>query len=331
MASIQDVAKLAGVSTATVSRVLSGYAHVTPDTRARVTKAVDSLGYAPNALARNLRTLKTSRLILTVPDITNIFFSSIIRGAEEAASAAGYTVLLSDAGSGPDSGDACAGLLRRREADGLICLGHRLPDALAPLADTPGAPIVQGCECDEAHPLSVVRIDNARAASEVMDYLYSLGHRRIAVIGGHVSSQVSRDRFTGVAASAARHDAQADLTCLNGDYSMDCGAEATARLIAQTPRPTAIFCFGDDMAMGALHALRQAGLSCPQDISVVGFDDIGAARFTAPPLTTVRQPMRAIGQRCVAALLAILNGQRSEPVVETLPHELVIRDSTATV
>jgi LacI family repressor for deo operon, udp, cdd, tsx, nupC, and nupG len=331
LASIQDVAKLAGVSTATVSRVLSGYAHVTPDTRMRVTEAVDSLGYAPNALARNLRTLKTSRLILTVPDITNIFFSNIIRGAEEAASAAGYTMLLSDAGSGPDSGDACAGLLRRREADGLICLGHRLPDALVALADAPGAPIVQGCEFDEAHPLSVVRIDNARAASDVMDYLYGLGHRRIAVIGGHVSSQVSRDRFAGVAASAERHGAQADLTCLNGDYSMDCGAEATARLIAQTPRPTAIFCFGDDMAMGALHALRQASLSCPHEMSVVGFDDISAARFTAPPLTTVRQPMRAIGQRCVAALLDILNGHRTAPVIETLPHELVIRDSTAAV
>ena len=326
MASIQDVAKLAGVSTATVSRVLSGYAHVTPDMKARVTQAVDSLGYAPNALARNLRTLKTSRLIVSVPDITNIFFSSIIRGAEEAASAAGYAVLLSDAGSGPETGDAYAGLLRRREADGLICLGHRLPDALGALADRPGAPIVHGCEFDAAHPVSGVQIDNAGAAREVMAYLHGLGHRRIAVLGGQDDSQVSLARFRGVAGARDGLDA---LTCLNGDFSIDSGAALAAELLSRTPRPTAIFCFSDDMAMGALHAVRQAGLSCPRDVSVVGFDDIAAARFTAPPLTTVRQPMREIGRRCVRVLLAILNGEQTDRVIETLPHELVTRASTA--
>lgn len=330
MSTINDVAKLAGVSTATVSRVLNDYAHVSPAVLEKVMGAIDQLGYEPNQMAKSLRTLKTSRLIVTVPNIANAFFAHIIRGVEEAALAAGYTVLLGDVGFG-DSEDAYAALLRRKEADGMIFLGHTLPASLNDLVTKKGAaaPIVNGCEFSDSLSVSSVHIDNALAARQIMDHLYGLGHRRIGVITGDLRSPISRDRLQGVTASADQHGRSNDLTILTGDYSIECGAEMTRQLLAQAKRPTALFCFSDDMAFGALHAIRAAGLTCPADISVAGFDDVHLSRFSTPSLTTVRQPMHEIGRKTVDLLLGIINGGITERVNITLAHELVIRESTA--
>lgn len=331
MPTINDVAKLAGVSTATVSRVLNDYAHVSPAVLDKVMGAIDQLGYEPNQMAKNLRTLKTSRLIVTVPNIANAFFAHIIRGVEEAALAAGYTVLLGDVGFHGDSEDAYAGLLRRKEADGMIFLGHTLPVSLSDLVAKKGAsaPIVNGCEFSDSLSVSSVHIDNALAARQIMDHLYDLGHRRIGVITGDLRSPISRDRLQGVTASADQHGRSNDLTILTGDYSIECGAEITGQLLAQIKRPTAIFCFSDDMAFGALHAIRAAGLTCPADISVAGFDDVHLSRFSAPSLTTVRQPMHEIGRKTVELLLGIIDSGVTKRVNITLDHELVFRESTA--
>ena len=331
MSTISDVARLAGVSTATVSRVLNGYEHVSTDTAVRVAEAIEQLGYAPNAMAKSLRTLKSSRIIVTVPDIANPFFASIIRGAEETAQAAGYAVLLGDVGSNAESEEVYAGLLRRREADGLIFLGHHIPDSLAEMVERQGAaaPVVNGCEYTDALPVSSVHIDNVAAAREVMDHLYDLGHRTVGIVTGDLSSPISRDRLKGVKDSAAAHGLASGLHVVNGDYSIGAGARLTTQLVTLMPRPTAIFCFSDDMAFGACHSLREAGLDCPRDVSVVGFDDISPSRFAAPPLTTVRQPMREIGVRTVELLLDILERGASRRVNMTLPHELVLRASTA--
>ncbi|MDV6331949.1 LacI family DNA-binding transcriptional regulator [Asticcacaulis sp. 201] len=331
MSTIQDVAKLAGVSTATVSRVLNGYAHVSPPVLEKVVGAIEQLGYEPNQMAKSLRTLKTSRIIVTVPDIANPFFANIIRGVEEAAQVAGYTVLLGDVGSTPDSEEAYAGLLRRKEADGMIFLGHTLPASLNDLIARKGAaaPVVNGCEFSADLAVSSVHIDNAGAAREAMDYLYALGHRRIGIITGDLRSPISRDRLQGVNDSARTHGRASDLTIVTGDYSIESGVELAARLAGLATRPTAIFCFSDDMAFGALHALRQAGLNCPGDVSVVGFDDVRLAQFGAPTLTTIRQPMREIGARTVELLIGIIENGVTERINITLDHKLIIRDSTA--
>ncbi len=331
MSTIQDVARLAGVSTATVSRVLNSYAHVSPQVSARVLSAIDRLGYEPNHMAKSLRTLKTSRLIVTVPDIANVFFSNVIRGVEEAAFAAGYTVLLGDVGFSGSSEESYAGLLRRKEADGLIFLGHKLPDALGDMVERLGAaaPVVNGCEFSDDMGVSSVHIDNARAAADVMDYLYRLGHKTIGIITGHMRGPINRDRLSGVEASAARHGRLKDLRVVSGDYSIEAGTELATRLLKDTPRPTAIFCFSDDMAFGAMHAIRTASLSCPQDVSVAGFDDIRLSRFVTPTLTTVRQPMAEIGRKTVELLIGIIENGVRERVNLTLDHELVVRESTA--
>ena len=333
MSTTEDVARMAGVSTATVSRVLSGYPHVSANVRARVLQAVERLGYAPNANAKSLRTTRTQKILVTVPDIANIFFSSIILGVEAAATAAGYTVLLGDVSLSGDSDANYAGMLRRKEADGLIFLGHKLPEITRDMITAQGfqAPIVNGCEFNAALGVSSVHIDNARAAQEAMDYLYALGHRRIGIVTGPMESPISRDRLAGCRTSAERHAAGSALTIVNGDFTVESGEAAAYRLLESDGRVTAIFCFSDDMALGALHALRLRGRTCPGDVSVVGFDDIKIAKFAYPPLTTVRQPMAEIGRKAVGLLLDILDGRADALTSLTLPHELVVRESTATV
>jgi LacI family repressor for deo operon, udp, cdd, tsx, nupC, and nupG len=329
MATIQDVARDAGVSTATVSRVLSAPERVAEPTRARVMAAVERLGYAPNVAAKSLRTLKTGKLLVTVPDISNPFFSQVIRGVEEAASAAGYAVLLGDTRHEEDREEQYAGMLRRKEADGLIFLGHRLPASLAELAAQlgPQAPIVNGCEFTPELGVSSAHIDNERAAAEAIEHLYGLGHRTIGVVTGPLASPLSRDRLAGVQAAAAKRS-RWGLNVVQGDFSIESGLARTLELLDADPRPTAVFCFSDEMAMGALEAIRRRGLACPADISLVGFDDIRYARHLDPPLTTVSQPMSAIGHEVVRLLVDVLAGRVDTVRHVTLAHRLVVRAST---
>lgn len=331
MATIQDVARTAGVSTATVSRVLSTPELVAEPTRERVMAAVASLGYAPNFAAKNLRTLRSDKILVTVPDISNPFFAQVIRGVEEAATAAGYSVLLGDTRHEPEREEQYGQMLRRKEADGLIFLGHRLPGGLTEMVQAmgPRTPIVNGCEYSPGLGIPSAHIDNAAAAFEAMEHLYTLGHVHVGVITGPLASPLSRDRLTGARKAAARRGLTEQLSVATGDFSIESGLDQTLTLLAADPRPTAVFCFSDEMAMGALQACRRAGLACPADISLVGFDDIRYARHLDPPLTTVSQPMARIGHETVRLLLEILSGEA--PVVShvTLAHQLVVRASTA--
>jgi LacI family repressor for deo operon, udp, cdd, tsx, nupC, and nupG len=331
MPTIQDVARTASVSTATVSRVLSNPEIVALETRQKVLDAVEKLAYQPNPAARTLRTLKSDRILIMVPDISNPFYSSVIRGAEEAAQRAGYSVLLGDTRQEPDREEQYASILHRKEADGLIFLGHRLPQSLNALLARDGAqaPVVNACEFSPDLPVFSAHIDNVTAAAEAMDHLYGLGHIGVGVVTGPLDSPLSRDRLEGVRRSARARGRTADLMIATGDFSIGSGERETVRLLTETPRPTAIFCFNDEMALGASSALDRFGLSCPDDVSLVGFDDIRFAQYGRPPLTTVRQPMTEIGQEAVQLLLDILNGAGGRLSSRVLPHELVVRASTA--
>ncbi len=330
MPNIYEVARRAGVSTATVSRVLSQPAVVAPDTRRKVMAAVERLGYTPNAAATNLRTLRTKKLLVTVPDISNPFFSLILQGIEDAAQREGYSVLLGDTQHDEQREERYALMLRRKEADGLIFLGHRLPkEAAALVRSMPAgrAPIVNGCEFSPRLGIPSVHIDNATAASDAMDHLYRLGHRRIGIVTGPLVSPLSRDRLHGATARAKQAGAERDFVVMNGDFSIESGAVAGERLLGRRSRPTAIFCFNDEMAMGVLEIARRRKLRVPEDVSIVGFDDIRFSAYVDPPLTTIAQPMRQIGEGTVRLLLEILQGGAA-PESVTLPHVLVVRSST---
>ena len=333
MPTIYKVAREAGVSTATVSRVMSGTnGMVSAVTRARVMQAVDRLGYIPNSTAKNLRTQRSGKILVTVPDISNPFFSLILQGIEDAALRAGYAVLIGDTQHDAAREDRYARMLRRKEADGLIFLGHRLPAEAAGLiraAASHRAPVVNGCEFSPRLGVPSVHIDNAKAAEEAMGHLYSLGHRRIAVITGPLISPLSRDRLRGARAGARTAGAERQLIVMQGDFSIASGTAAGGKLLSRRRPPTAVFCFNDEMAMGLMDTARRRGVGVPGDLSVVGFDDIRFAQYLDPPLTTVTQPMREIGERCVGLLLEVLKKHGGAPESVTLPHQLTIRLSTA--
>jgi len=329
MTTIIDVAAKAGVSTATVSRVLSRPERVAEPTRLRVLEVVRTLGYAPNVAARTLRTLRAAKILLTVPDISNPFFASVIRGAEEAARDAGYAVVVGDTRHDPEIEDQYAEMLSRREVDGLIFLGHRLPESLQPLLDLRGdaAPIVNGCEYSPGIGVPSVHIDNAAASGEAFEHLVALGHRDIGIITGPTISPISRDRLSGARAAAERHGLADRLRVRTADYSAGVAFEqARALLLAGV---TALYCFSDEMAIGAISAVAEAGLSCPDDVSVVGFDDVPLARYFQPGLTTIAQPKAMIGRRAVELLVHILRDAPSPLRKVTLDHKLVVRGSTA--
>jgi LacI family repressor for deo operon, udp, cdd, tsx, nupC, and nupG len=331
MPNIYEVAKRAGVSTATVSRVLSRPQVVSPETRRRVLNAVKAMAYAPNSAAKNLRTLRTGKLLVTVPDISNPFFSLILQGIEAAAHREGYAVLFGDTQHDENREERYALMLQRKEADGLIFLGHRLPKTAGDLVRSMApacAPVVNGCEFNPRLRIPSVHIDNAAAASEAMGHLYRLGHRRIGIVTGPLVSPLSRDRLRGATTRAREEGAEQDFVIMHGDFSIGSGAAAAERLFARDEPPTAVFCFNDEMAFGVIEVARRQGVRVPHDLSVMGFDDIRFSAHMDPPLTTVAQPMREIGEGTVRLLLDILSGKTVAPMSVTLPHTLIVRRST---
>jgi LacI family repressor for deo operon, udp, cdd, tsx, nupC, and nupG len=332
VANIIQVAKRAGVSTATVSRVLSNAALVAPDTRKRVLAAVQRLGYVPNAAAKNLRMLRTRKLLVTVPDISRPLFSLILQGIEESANREGYSVLLGDTQYDHGREERYASMLYQKEADGLIFLGRKLStgvEAFVRSVRDARAPVVNALGFVPQLGIPSVQIDNAAAGAEAMEHLYRLGHRKIGIVTGPALSFVSAERVRGAIARAKKQRSERHVIIMRGDFSVESGVVAGERLLGRKDPPTAIFCCNDEMAMGVLHTARHRKLRVPDDLSVVGVDDIRYARFFEPPLTTVSQPMREMGEHAVRVLLSILNGGDKPPECVRLPHTLVVRASTA--
>lgn len=330
MATIYDIAKHVGVSAGTVSRALSRPEKVLPATRKRIEQAAAALGYVPNTVARTLKTQRSGKILVTVPDIANPFFARILQGAEEAAQAADYAVLLGDTQHQPDREERYAQMLPRNEADGLIVLGHRLPPTAREIVKRLGAtaPVINGCEFDPALGIPSVHIDNAAAARAAMEHLYGLGHERVAVVGGPPDNPLHQQRLEGARSAARARGRLRLLTIVPGDFSVESGYAAAKELLGQAPASTAAFCFSDQMALGVLAACRDLGIRVPEDFSIVGFDDLASSRYLTPPLTTISQPMREIGVRAVKLLLAIIEAVEV-PHQQTLDFSLMLRGSTA--
>lgn len=330
MATIHDVAKAAGVSIATVSRVARQPGMVAKETRLKVQAAIDALGYAANPAAASLRTLRTGKIIVTVPNIANPFFSKVFQGIEQVAMRNAHAVLLGNTADDPEIEDRYADMLRRKEADGMIFLESRLPEPARRMVEKLGAsaPIVGACEFDPAMGISGVRIDNQTAAADAMRSLYDLGHRNVAVLTGPEENPLSKARLAGVRHAADSRGAADGLIIEIGDFSSASGLELASKILAER-QPTAFFCFSDELAFGAMAALRNAGLDCPSQVSVIGFDDVDMAAYVHPPLTTIGQPMQAIGAKAAQLLFDILDGKQKSPQSVTLPHSLVSRESVA--
>ena len=304
---------------------------VTPKTRALVEAAVRDLDYKPNALASSLRRLKTENIIVVVPDIHNPFFSGVVQGIEHIAHKHGHKVLLGESQNNQQRLDTYAAMLVRKEADGLILLGALLPSIVeraVAAGVTPPVPIVMACEYFAGLQAPNVRIDNVAAAAAATDHLLQLGHRRIAMITGPSSNPLVKDRLKGYRQQLVKADVTVPTEFVaRGDFTLQSGYQAMQKLYALPHKPTAVFCANDEMAMGAIRAVKDAGKRVPQDVSIVGFDDIQFAEYYDPPLTTIRQPRREIGETAMRLILDVF-AKRNAPTSVVLPHALVIRGST---
>jgi LacI family repressor for deo operon, udp, cdd, tsx, nupC, and nupG len=334
MASLKDVAKLAGVAVGTVSRYLNEPQRLRESTRRKIEPAIAALGYSPNSVARSLRRGKTGLVIVTCSAIGDPYFGDVIRGIDRVAQRHGFAVLVKEVPSVRWSSAVVRDIILSRAADGVIVLGSISPFDLEGGGDKEARypPVVVGAEIVSMamQPLPSVRIDNVAAAEELTRFLVGLGHRRIAFMTGEQGSHMMDDREIGFRSVLAAHAIPIPHELFAyGDLIIAGGRKATRTLMNRSEPPTAIICANDEMAIGAMAEVQAMGLTVPDDVSIVGFDDIRYAETMNPPLTTVAQPREEIGERCFSRLLHAMSDPGAGTGVEIVPHELVIRASAA--
>lgn len=331
---LYDVAKAAGVSTATVSRALSNPDQVSKETCATVMEAVKKTGYRVNRAARNLRKRQSGEVLVLVPNLGNPFFSQILAGIEETFSGTDYNVLIADSLGKDASEDLLTEYLRSNHADGIIILDGQTSDQAKDWLRQHAAQrnVVFACEWVEGIELPVVRSNNRRGAAAAIRYLHSLGHRKIAHVTGPENNVLTNLRHEGVEEECERLGLQVHSEwMIRGDFSMQSGYQAAEQILAMSERPTCVFCASDQMACGVISRLHAEGVKVPGDISVMGFDDIELAEFYVPRLTTIRQNRRQLGITAAQQVLASLRGESASdsPLECIIDVELVVRDSCA--
>jgi LacI family repressor for deo operon, udp, cdd, tsx, nupC, and nupG len=330
---IQDVARFANVSTATVSRALSSPERVSEAARERISAAVSSTGYTVNQAARSLRLKAARTIVIAFPNIGNPFYSTVLDGVVHEASSRGFGALVANR-LGDDPTRWLSDYFHSNRADGMVLFDGTLDTSQFYGLRSPQGKLPLVVASDElADPrLHSVMTDNRAAATRATTYLLELGHRRI----GHIHSPsrvpgLTSDRLLGFrdALAAAGLEARPEWI-IDGDFSMQSGERAGEAFLRLSERPTAVFSANDEMAIGFLAVLRSGGVECPRDVSLVGFDDIAVARCFAPALTTMRQPRGEIGRLATKALLDILESdlQPRSPLRIVLNSELVVRQST---
>jgi len=327
---IRQVAKRAGVSTATVSRTINNHQQVRPGTARRVWRAIEELKYFPNTQARSLVSGRSRMVGLIVSDITNPFFPELVKGFEDAASRHGYEVLLSN--TEYDSTRMATGVRRmlERKVDAVAIMTSEMDGSLTQQLAHRDIPMVFLDVGKVDKHVSNIRIDYALGISQAVGHLLELGHRRIAFISGPGDLKSARIRRLAFLKAMKERGVSGDESSVEtGNHRIDGGFNAMNRILDGGWRPTAVLCSNDLTAIGGLRAIRRHGLRVPDDISVVGFDDIALAEFTEPPLTTVRLPRRELAGKAFEALLASLGDTSRMGVEYSIAPELVVRESTA--
>jgi LacI family transcriptional regulator len=321
---LRDVAAAAGVDTSVVSRVLSGDRRLSirPETRQRVLEAAARLQYRPNTAARALKTARTMAIGMVVPDLANVNYATIAQGAEQRASAAGYTLLVASGSATERLADLHGridGLLvgmATSETPRIGDFGGRLPALLVNRREPCGIPSVT--------------VDDEAGAVLATEHLLTLGHRRLGHVAGPQNADTARRRLAGFRSALEAAGLEPDPQAIaETSFDESGGHVAATRLLGLDPRPTALFVANVRAAIGAMAAASRLGLSVPGDLSIVGFHDAPFASYLSPPLTTVRMPLQEMGRQAVDNLLALLGGETVDDVMVGRPPELVVRSSTA--
>jgi DNA-binding LacI/PurR family transcriptional regulator len=328
-ASIKDIARMAGVSHSTVSRALQNSPLVNRATVEQIRKIAQDVGYRASAVARGLVTRKTMTIGVVVTTIADPFVSEVVSGIELAANDHGYSVFLADSNADPTREQHVVHSFAERRVDGIVVTSSRVGALYTPMLSRMGVPIVL---INNQHPgefVYSVMIDNLIGSRKATEHLIALGHRRIGYIGDRYGHQSDTERFAGYreALEQAALPFAPELV-VHGDGKAEGGGLAMSELVSLREPPTAVFCYNDMTALGVLHAARVHGLRVPEDVSLIGFDDLFFASYIQPQLTTVRQPMRRMGQLAFESLLHLLSGEKPAGSIH-VPAELIVRESTA--
>lgn len=329
MVTIADVARAAGVSVATVSRVMNGSGPVAEPTVQVVLAAIERLNYVPNQQARNLRRHESRNILVLLPNITNPYYASVYAGLNQRALELGYSLFLCNT-DGQDPERLLSDVVETHRADGAILLqiGYN-EDWLQKYARK--IPIVQCCEYTGLGGAPHVTVDNHRAAMEATRYLIQLGHRKIGTISAANNVASTLHRMQGyrdamIQAGIPINDKHISYT--DGAYSYPSSLKAARKLFSQPDRPTAVFCISDSVALAAVVSAQEMGLRVPEDVSIVGFDDVVYTQMFHPYLTTVVQPCAELGSRAVEMLHELMTDGNIQRAEVTLPYQFIIREST---
>jgi LacI family transcriptional regulator, repressor for deo operon, udp, cdd, tsx, nupC, and nupG len=329
---IQDVARHASVSAATVSRVLSSPERVSETTRERVHAAVRETGYTINQAARSLRLKAARTILMAIPNIGNPYYSTVLEAVLQEAATRGYSVLVASR-IGDDPNRWLSDYLLSTRADGLLLFDGALDTSRLHSLNAEGVmlPLVAAYDEVPDPAINSVITDNRLAAKRAIEHLIELGHTKIGHVIGPSRNRQTNERLVGF--SQALQEAGLPIRTewlVQGSYNMQSGKVAAERMLMREERPTAVFCGNDEMAIGFIHRMRQAGIECPQDISVIGFDDIDMSEYFDPPLTTMRQPREQMGRIATRSLIDIIEGiaPEDDPIHVVLTSDLVVREST---
>lgn len=323
---IQDVAKAAGVSVATISRVLNQSPLVKEKTRVKVEETIKKMNYEPNYLGRELRRAETMRILMLTPSLKFPMLSRIYQGIEDTARQHGYNVIICSTSNARSKEEELLQLLKTRIVDGVIMCSTTLSAAeLNELGNSYS--IVQCSEWKQASNTCLVGIDNEKAAFELVHYLIGAGHKRIAMISSH-NQNSSKLREKGYKRALEAAGLPFDTSLLKrGDYTYENAEELTLELLQQDNQPTAIFCINDIVAIGCINAAKKLGKRVPEDIAVTGFDDTKESIMAVPQITTIRQPQYELGSVSMEMLIRRINGEAKRGENVMLDHELIKRHS----
>ncbi len=330
MVTIADVAREAKVSVATVSRVLNNNSRVMPETTQRVEAAIEKLSYEPNILARNFRKNESRVILILAPNITNPYYANILTGIGAAARRLGYSVMICTTGGESAQELEFLSMLAKRRADGAILLSSVMQSRdLEKYARQ--HPIVQCCEYEPGTKIAHVAVDSYKAARRAVEYLIKTGHTRIATISsinGYPSTCMRLKGYYDALQEAGIPTREDYVRYGSFDYSFQSGMVAAQGLLSMEQKPTAIFCISDMLALGAINGAQTMGLNVPEDVSVLGFDDVEHATMFRPQITTMAQPCHQLGECAAELLYDLMRGEGAQRLEIMLPSELKIRAST---
>ena len=326
---MRDVAERAGVSVTTVSHVINNTRNVNPSTRQRVEEAMHNLGYQPNVLARSLRKGETYTIGIILPDSTNPYFAEVVRGIEDSSFSQGYSVILCNSDNDLEKERLYTNVLLEKQVDGIIMVAAGSSGETIQYLQERDIPLVLVDRRVPNIEADYVLANNQQGGFLATNHLIDLGHRAIACIAGPADVQVSCERATGYHRALETAEIKIwDKWIVEGDFQYQSGYDAVRVLFEGEPRPTAIFACNDLMAIGACRYAHENDYHVPNQLSIVGFDDVRLAGYTNPPLTTVRQFKHEMGSLAAQLLLERLNQRDIAPRIEILDMELVVRDST---